>query len=274
LATRKRYRSKADRLAYASGGSVPSETSVDVSPPPPSPLPPMESAEERDHAIERAIEAQRRAEELQRNPELAVARYVDSLPGLSDRKRAFLKQYPLLLQPENSRLLTREYHQALAEGLPDDSDALENRVLSGIVRQLEGRHNQPPENGKAMMMQPPQMAEPSIERTAERLDQQAHALHQALRVEDSTPIAVAANLPLPEPAPRARSLPISAPASRDIPTASGQKMSDLRNIRLSPAEREIARNSYHWMTHDRAELEYAKQKSIMLKRRADGILNE
>jgi hypothetical protein len=40
-------------------------------------------------------------------------------------------------------------------------------------------------------------------------------------------------------------------------------MSDLRNIRLSPAEREIARNSYHWMTHDRAELEYAKQKSII-----------
>jgi len=43
---------------------------------------------------------------------LAVERYVDSLPGLSDRKRAFLKQYPLLLQEENSKILRAEYNRA------------------------------------------------------------------------------------------------------------------------------------------------------------------
>jgi hypothetical protein len=59
-----------------------------------------------------------------------------------------------------------------AEGHADDSDAMENRILSGIVRRLEGRHNQRAENGNAgvrVMMEPPPMPEPSIERAAKNL---------------------------------------------------------------------------------------------------------
>jgi hypothetical protein len=121
------------------------------------------------------------------------------LQGLSDRKRAFLKQYPLLLQPENTRLLRDEYNRALAEGVADDSDAMETRLLSGIVRRMEGRHNQRA-GARAM-------AEPSIERAVECLDNDANAIRNALNVAASTPIAIAAQLPEAGPAlPRARSI--------------------------------------------------------------------
>jgi len=54
----------------------------------------------------RAVEAARRADDLQRQraqqPQqqpLTVEQYIDTLPGLSDRKRAFLKHYPMMLEP-------------------------------------------------------------------------------------------------------------------------------------------------------------------------------
>jgi len=80
---------------------------------------------------------------------------------------------------------------------------MERRLLSGIVRRLEGRHNRRAENGNAgVRMEPPPTLEPSIERAAEKLDQEASAIRNVMNVEASTPIAVAANLPEPEPMPR------------------------------------------------------------------------
>jgi hypothetical protein len=228
------------------------------------------------HAMARAIEAQRQAEAMQRDPRLAVERYVDSLPGLLDRERAFLKKYPaLVLEDEKKRILQSEFNAALGEGFARDSDAFQDRVLSGIVRRLEGRHNQPPENGNAgvraaaAVAEPPQMAEPSIERMAD------HQIHRTLQVADATPLAVSANLPLPEPAPRKSSIPMAAPVSREIPNQAGQRISptDTR-ITLNPAEREIARSSYHWLAKDQAENLYARQKQKLAAMRKAGTYSE
>jgi hypothetical protein len=228
----------------------------------------------------RAAEAQRQAEAMQRDPELAVARYVDALPGLLDRERAFLKKYPMLLAPENSRLLQSEFNAALGEGLARDSDAFENRVLSGIVRRLEGR--QPAENGgAAAIMHPPPSLEPSIERAAERLDHQAHAIHRTMQVADATPLAVSVGLPTAGPAaPARRSLPVSAPVSRDVPTVSGERVQDARSITLSAEERAIARNSFgpirdasgnlRDLTNEEKERLFASNKAKMLRMKADG----
>jgi hypothetical protein len=272
LATRKRYPNKTARLAsYSTGGSVAGAEGPPPSPPPPPPEHPDPAA---DHAITRAIEAQRRAEALHHDPQRAVSEYVDSLPGLSDYKKSFLRRYPLLLQPENTQILRAEYHAALQEGVPDDSDQMEHRLLTGIMARM--RHNQAAENGaRAAVMQAPPELEPSIERMAERLDHQAHQIHQVARVADSTPLGLAlAPDDVMPPAPRARSLPISAPVSRDIPTVSGQRPVDLRSITLSPEERIIARGSYHWLPNDQAENLYARQKAKLAAMRAAGTYSE
>jgi hypothetical protein len=230
-----------------------------------------------DHAIERAVEAQRMAEQMQRDPQAAVARYVDSLPGLSDRKRAYLKSRPLLLQPETTQILRAEYAAALAEGVEDDSDAMERRLDLGIVAQLRAREQRQVEGARAAAPMPPPMPEPSIERAAQQLDHDADAARSFINVEASMPHAVSANLPMPETMPRRSSIPFSAPVSRNIPSPSGKPTPDFRSIVLSPAEREIARNSFTdapGMTDEAKERRYALNKSRMLKMRAEGTLNE
>jgi hypothetical protein len=84
--------------------------------------------------------------------------------------------------------------------------------------------------------------------------------------------------------PRRSSIPVSAPVSRDPPTPSGTRPAAPGKITLSPAEREIARNSFGPikgengemidLTNAQKEFLYAKNKSRMLKARADGSLNE
>jgi hypothetical protein len=286
LATRRRYRSKADRLAYSTGGSV--SAGADAPPPPmtPPPVEPATPPPETHHAMARAIEAQRQAEALQRDPELAFARGIDSkFQNLSEHKRDFIKRAwrehgVNLTEPQNAQAMTRHYYAGLAQGIPDDSPEM-NAHLNVL---LEGRHNQWAEKGAAVMMEPPPTLEPSIERAAERLDHDAHAIHQALRVEDSTPLAVAANLPLPGPAPRRSSIPMAAPVSRDVPSPNGQRVSATGKITLSPTEREIAWNSFGQikdasgnlvdLTKEQKERLYANNKARMLAMRADGTLNE
>jgi hypothetical protein len=82
--------------------------------------------------------------------------------------------------------------------------------------------------------------------------------------------------PLPIPTPR-RSIPISAPVSRDVPSVSTGRSQSLGNtVTLSPAEREIARKSYSApdMTDEMKERAYAMGKKRMLQMRANGTLNE
>jgi hypothetical protein len=232
-----------------------------------------------DHAIERAYADQKRAEELQRNPKLAVDRYVDSISGLTNRQREYLKARPVLLQPEASAILRSEYTAALQEGVPDDSDAMERRLDSRIVARLRARHNQPGDDGiegaRATVMQAPDALEPEIQKDVERLDAEAGVIRGMMHAENSMPHSLAMDLPTAGPAtPSRRSLPVSAPVSRDVPTISGAKVQDSRNVTLSPEERVIARGSYSWMSHADAEREYGRQKLKLAAMRKAGTYSE
>lgn len=67
-----------------------------------------------------------------------------------------------------------------------------------------------------------------------------------------------------------RSMPVSAPVSRDVPTASGQRQSSSK-ITLSEEERRIARTSFSSnMTNAQKELLYAQNKKKLTDRRANG----
>lgn len=64
---------------------------------------------------------------------------------------------------------------------------------------------------------------------------------------------------------------MSAPVSRDVPTASGQRASSTK-ITLSQEERQIARTSFTAdnMTNEQKERLYAQNKQKLMRERANG----
>jgi hypothetical protein len=75
----------------------------------------------------------------------------------------------------------------------------------------------------------------------------------------------------PVPQPQRRSIPMSAPVSRDVPTPSGQRASPTK-ITLTEEERRVARSSYSApdMTDAQKEYAYAKNKQKLQAMRANG----
>jgi hypothetical protein len=75
----------------------------------------------------------------------------------------------------------------------------------------------------------------------------------------------------PEPQPQRRNMPVSAPVSRDVPSASGQRDTPTK-VTLTAEERQIARTSFTAtdMTDAQKELAYARNKQKLKKMRANG----
>lgn len=77
--------------------------------------------------------------------------------------------------------------------------------------------------------------------------------------------------PEPPPQPQRRSMPVSAPVSRDVPTPSGQRTPSGK-MTLTAEERQIARTSYTAtdMTNEQKEYAYARNKAKLQQMRANG----
>jgi hypothetical protein len=72
--------------------------------------------------------------------------------------------------------------------------------------------------------------------------------------------------------PARRSIPMTAPVSREVPMSSGQRTLDTRQITLSAEERAVARNSFSdaSMSNEERERLYAQNKARMLVAKARG----
>jgi hypothetical protein len=210
-------------------------------------------------AVRAMLAASRRAEEYQRQ-QMSVEQHIASLP-ISDFKKDFLRQNPMMLHPEIAPLASRVYQDLRRRGIADDSQELNAAMLAGVMQQIDGQRQghapPPPVTHEAQM----DRHDVEAEQAAAELERQA----EALRIPRAPEIL---------PPPSRRSLPISAPVSRDIPTAGGQRFSQSSTVTLSKEEREVAHGAYHWLSKGEAEREYALHKSRMLKARADGTLNE
>lgn len=83
--------------------------------------------------------------------------------------------------------------------------------------------------------------------------------------------------PEPQPQPQRRSMPVSAPVSRDVPTPSGERPSSTK-ITLTAEERAIAHNSFSdptgKMTNADKERLYALGKKRMLERKSNGTYGQ
>jgi hypothetical protein len=199
------------------------------------PLAPASPADS-DDSVKRALEATLRAEEWQRQQ----GQQPPPPDAVIDAIPGISSRQRSFLKANPSLVLNDEHRRAA-------TSAYQAALRSGVDADSEAMDEHMLE-GVRRLHQHPIEAEPSmlppIDRTAD------------------------------QPQSRRPSIPVSAPVSRDVPSPSGRRMSELRNITLSAAEREIARNSYGGGTPEEKEYSYALQKAKMLRMREQGTLNE
>jgi hypothetical protein len=194
-----------------------------------------------------------------------LAQQIEQMP-VDDRVKTFLKRHPHVLAPQNADAVAWHHHLAQRAGIEDGSDEMHQRILDGIAQEHElirQRRAEMAERAMPTASAPPITRPAAAGAMAEQLGREASAIGMTMNAAASTPEAVAENMPEVEPAPRKKSIPMSAPASRNVPSYSGKGDSP-RSMTLTAEERGIARNSYHWMGPEAAEREYAHQKAKML----------
>jgi hypothetical protein len=214
MATRRKYRPK----AYRDGGAVLADTASDDPAPPaaatadaPAPPPEIAAPPPDDGAVLRALEAQRHAEEMVRADALRrqqEQQQQQQRPQPSERMMAFVKANPEITRPENAEIVQFYFSQGQSLGIPDDSEEMDQYVLRGLQH----------ERGVLDRIRAEPRANPA----------------------PAPPQAQPAPLqPQPAPAPPARSMPMTAPVSREIPAYSGKRPSS--SMHLTEEERQIAR---------------------------------
>jgi hypothetical protein len=235
--------------------------------PPAAPATPMASPEpDEPNPLRQALHGAQRAEEMQhqhrqqQQPQ-TVEQYIDRLPDLSSHKREFLKQHPGLLAPEVAPVMGRAYQAGLQSGLEDDSNQLDQFILSTVSREIE--HHRALTSADARSTPENEERHNEIVRGADDLTSEADSYREE---------SLAAHQPPPPATPR-RTIPTSAPVSREVMSmATGGRSQASSENTLSREEREIARSSFSApnMTSAQKELLYLQNKRKLAAARASG----
>jgi hypothetical protein len=216
---------------------------------------------------------------------LAIEHRIISIPDLTEHKREFLRTHPEMLEERNARAVSFRYGQALAAGIPDDTQEMNEFLLTGVRQARE--HGRKADAAMAMDAIASAHVMPRPEKTTEQvadcLDREASAAGaviaatSALGVIDELAERVKTGEFRP---PRKSSIPISAPVSREPPNASGERRTSTARVTLSAEERAIARNSFGPikgpngelvdMTPEAKEMLYAKNKARLAAMRQSG----
>lgn len=142
-----------------------------------------------------------------------------------------------------------------------------------------------PDNAKSWLRQHPELVNDAAKNEelgaahlyltkAKKIEPFSQAYFEALDNEfgfKAAPAAAPQPEPQPQPQPQRRSIPMTAPVSRDVPTPSGQRQASSK-ITLTAEERQIARTSFTApdMTNEQKELAYARNKQRLQQMRANG----
>jgi hypothetical protein len=228
LATRRRY-----KTGGAVAADIPVE-SADVVLPPEVPADPV-IGDDGDDAIMRAAQGVLRAEEIQRQQQAppTLDQIIANIPNLTDHKRAFLRAHPqFVTHGPSTQAMSQAYRAAMRAGIADDTEQMNQAILEGVDR-IQDRQLDHEVQVARLTAARPRAEEPA---TISRLTQ-----------EPEVPPAPQSNGGMvhePAPAPIRKSMPITAPVSRDVPSASGPRVSEARTITLTAEQRLIARNSF------------------------------
>jgi hypothetical protein len=255
---------------YREGGAVPIEdvlpgfgreepearaADVPAPSPPPEPEPDIPPSENSD-AVLQAIMGQRRAEQVQAEAmqraaveQPAQPTPPQPAPQMSERRIAFIREHPELLDPANREAVEGYWRQAQRMNIHDEAE-VDRFVLQGVhweQRQREPRREEPEPA--------PSYAEPP--------QSQREAFQEPPPEPRRSP---------PEPR---RSMPVTAPVQRSVPSISTGKARQSQ-LHLTEDERKIARSSFvdrpdlPRMTNAQKEYLYAQQKAKYEAMKASG----
>jgi hypothetical protein len=185
-------------------------TADEPAPPPP---PPAGQSD----AVFRALEAQRRAEQMQAAAAMQQPAQPPAQPQMSERRQRFLAAHPEILDPTNREAVEGYWRQALRMGLAEDTPEIDNYVLQGLHFERASRETAE-ERARGMHQDEPDDAPASPAPPQSR--------REAFQAPSSEP---------------RRSMPITAPVTREVPTMTGKRMTD--NNTLSAEERQMARDA-------------------------------
>ena len=263
MATRRKYKETAPVEAEVT--IIPAEAAPASSPAPASASPPGGSP------LIAQLAAQRHAEELQRQraqqpaqPEpVTLEQHIGRMP-ISEHKKTFLRQHPEMLRTELAPVMAKHYTEGLRSGLQDDSTELDQHILDNVAREVDqlraltsvtDANRQDYEHDRASKWVDRQIEQEQERQRAQMTNAQKELLEAQQRRASAPPPSIKRNIPM------------SAPVSRDVPTAGGQSSS---RTTLSAEERDVAHRSYRHMTPQQAEWTYAQQKKRLAAMRADG----
>ena len=310
-------------------GDEPGETEVELAPAPPpekvepEPAPPVEE----ENPLQKALDAQARAEELQRtlqrerdealrqsrerDEELtrergerqdaqynsvltAIAAEQSSLDKLEADYAAFASANDWASAAKVQRMMSES--AARLNNLEDGKQSLDQQREAAKTAapeprrqaapapqaplEFEQRIAQLPDTAKSWLRKHPEFINDSA------LNKKISAAHIYLvdnkgvqafsndyfdALDNEFGFKVAPAAPEPAPQPQRRSMPVSAPVSRDVPTANGQRQPSSK-ITLTAEERAIAHTSFTApdMTNAQKELLYAQNKRKLATMRANG----
>jgi hypothetical protein len=246
----------ATRRRYKDGGAVKSDNSsgADVeSPvvnhevrPAPSPEPDVDPVKRGLAEIQRAEQMYRDLAEQQRQANA----------GATPRQQRFIEKHPILMAPHVYPIARQAYLEALAAGLRPDTDENENFVLEktseALRRQRQMREAMPAPDHEHRV------------RLADELEREV-----AQQMDEPAPTSAPTKAPPPQ-----RSMPISAPVSRAMPSMTSGAMPT--RITLNPEQIMVARNSFTdpSLTDAQKEKMYAMNLMKMMQMRKAGTLNE
>ena len=173
-----------DHLEHA--GAALQDGTVPRSPPPPTEPP----AAADDNPLMHALQAQTRAEEMQRDAAQAKpSSFEQKIAHLSEAKKHFLRQYPLVVEDPNVQAVFNRHYAESKAKFAEDSPEQFSHLVTETVREIEHRRQLA-------------LASESVEQATQRLEDESEAIQRA--EERPAPIA-----PPPMPAAR-RSIPMSA----------------------------------------------------------------
>lgn len=244
MATRRKYRSRPD--------PIPADNGAAAAAPAPPIAPELASGGDAG-PLQAALQAQQRAQELQHQAaqQPTLEHYIANLP-ISEHKRNFLRKYPIVVHhPEVMKSFNHHYQEGLRRGIPDDSRQMDDHLVANVTRDIQQHQATHPGHHQ------------SVDEAAAELQREAEQ-HLAAHQPAST-----------APPPPKRSMPMSAPPSRDAPSVSGHRQPPGWN-HLTAEERQIARNSFGDpnMSNEEKELLYLRNRQKLHRMRQDGSYSE
>jgi hypothetical protein len=249
---------------YKSGGAVPPAVELpDVAPDNVVPAPEPDPMHD---PVLHALRQTERAEELQRQYAARVpqslAEQIEADPALTGPQRQFLRQNPHVLS--DPRALMFYVSAARSRGIKDDTPEFFDTILRGFERE----HERGVEHARhlAEMKSQPHRAVEKAHEQADEIEERALAMVPGAQ----PPPKASPDVPSPSASSR-RSIPVSAPVHRDVPTFSGNREAYI-DTRLTAEERDIARRSYSApdMTDAQKEYAYWVQREKLRRMRRNG----